>query len=285
MKIKILGTALILAIFPITSHAVVLVDSTFTNSAIGAGGRNATNSSNLTPWFLISNTTANNATVVDDNVGGGLGKSMNVLGLHSVYTAFSTASLLIGETITLTLSYRFTATPATSSETFRIGLYNANSAAAITADQASISDANEQQYVGYYAGLAIGVNPSGSGTVIRQRDTNNSNALTSSSQSSAIGSNNSGVVSGTTAHTLEYAIERTNATTLSITTKIDGVTMLNVTDSTSIYTSFNSLAIAGVGGAVNIDSILLQTVPEPGTWLLVALGTGFVLFRTRRRLA
>ncbi len=285
MKIKILGTALFLAIFPITSHAVVLVDSTFTNSAIGAGGRNATNSSNLTPWFLISNTTANNATVVDDNVGGGLGKSMNVLGLHSVYTAFSTASLLIGEKITLTLSYRFTATPATSSETFRIGLYNANSAAAITSDQASISDANEQQYVGYYAGLAIGVNPSGSGTVIRQRDTNNSNALTSSSQSSAIGSNNSGVVSGTTVHTLEYAIERTNATTLSITTKIDGVTMLNVTDSSSIYTSFNSLAIAGVGGAVNIDSILLQTVPEPGTWMLVALGLAFVLFRTKRRLA
>jgi len=281
-KIAAALTCLLLGVFS-ASAATVLVDSTFTNSSLGSGGRNATNSSNLTPWFLISSATAATAQVVDDSGGGGLGKSMQVNSGNTVYTAFSSASLLDGESVTLTLNYRFTGTPATGSETFRIALSNSNAAAAITSDQGSISAANLQQYVGYYAGLAVGVNPSASGTALRQRDSGNSSALTSTSQSgSALAFNSSGVLSGTTSHSLEYSISR-SGTTLSFSTKIDGTTLLNGTDSTSIYTAFNALSIAGVGGTVVMDNILLQTVPEPATWGLFGIGAAFLLYRSRRR--
>jgi len=279
-KIAALLASLLLGVNP--ANAAVLVNSTFTDSSLGAGGRNATNSSNLTPWFLVSSATSTNAQVVDDSGGGGLGKSMQVNSGHTVYTAFSGTSLADGESITLTLNYRFTATPSTSSETFRIALSNANTAAAITSDQGSISTTNLQQYVGYYAGLAIGVNPSTNGTVLRQRDSGTSSALTSTSQSSSLGFNTSGVVSGTTSHSLEYSISR-NGTTLSFSTKIDGSTMLNGTDTTSIYTSFNALSIAGVGGTVVLDNIVLQTVPEPTVCVLFGIGAAFMLYRSRRR--
>ncbi len=283
MNIKSVSLLAALAVSGLTAKAAVLVDSTFTDSTLGATGRNTANSSNLTPWFLVSSTTAGNATVVNDS--GNLGKSMQVNSGNTIYTAFSTSTLLTGETITLTLSYRFPSTPSASSETFRIGLYDSNTAAAVTADISPIASADLQQYDGYYAGLAVGVNPSASGTALRQRNTGNSNALTSTSGLTAISSNNSGVASGTTIHTLEYSITRTSATELSFVTKIDGTTLLTGTDSTGIYTTFNSLAIAGVGGTIILDNILLETVPEPGTALLLALGGAFVLYRTRRRFA
>lgn len=286
MKNTILAgiAALLLSVLP--AGAVVLVDSTFTNSSMGAIGRNATNTSNLTPWFLISNASSGNAAVVDDSVSGGLGKSMQVNNGNTVYTAFSSSSLADGDSITLTLNYRFLSAPSAGSETFRIALSNSNAAAAIVSDQASISTtptANLQEYVGYYAGLAIGVNPSSTGTVLRQRDSGNTNALTSQNQSgSALAFNNSGVVSGNSTHSLEYSISRSGST-LSFSTKIDGSTLLNGTDSTSIYTSFNALSIAGVGGTVVFDNILLQTVPEPATYTLLGLGAAFLLYRRHRR--
>jgi hypothetical protein len=263
------------------AHSAVLVDSTFTDSSLGAGGRNATNSSNLTPWFLISTATSGNATVVNDAT---LGKSMQVNSGNSIYTAFADTTLLDGETITLTMDYRFTGTPTTGSETFRVALYDANAAAAITADQGSISDANEQEYAGYYAGLAIGANPVTGGSVLRQRDTGNSNALTSSSQSSTLAFTNVGVASGTTVHTLEYSITRTGSS-LAISAEIDGVPFVSVTDSTAIYTTFNAFAFAGVGGTVVVDNIQIVTVPEPTTGMLVGLGLLplAVLLRRRRR--
>ena len=272
--------AYILSVF--SASATVLVDSTFTNSTLGASGRNATNSSNLTPWFLVTSATAGNALVIDDSGVGGLGKSMQVIGGQTVYTAFSTSTIADGESITLNLSYRFTGTPGNGSETFRIALSNANAAAAITSDQSSISGTNLQQYVGYYAGLAIGANPAPSGTVLRQRDANLTTGLTSSSQSSALGSNSVGVISGNTTHSLEYSISRSGST-LSFTTKIDGSTLINGTDSTSIYTTFNALAISGVGGTVILDNIILQTVPEPATCALFGIGAAFLLYRRHRR--
>jgi hypothetical protein len=193
----------------------------------------------------------------------------------------------INDKLTLTFDFHFTAIPdGTDAKTqFRFGLYNANGTFA-TANNTT-ADTNDYGY-----GAWIRVNGTAASSQIYKEagPGGSSDHLLTGATITQIGSNsaNPATLNNTNNHTALLQLIKV-AGGVKILAQIDGNTILDVTDTSSAYTSFNEVAI-GEGVLNNrtfqVDNIKVDftPVPLPPTALLLGTGLlGMVLLRSRKR--
>jgi hypothetical protein len=193
----------------------------------------------------------------------------------------------INDKLTLTFDFHFIAIPGgTDAKTqFRFGLYNANGTFA-TADNTT-ADTND---FGYGAWIRVNGSAASSQVWKEAGPGGTTDHLLTGGTITQIGSNstNPATLNDTNNHTALLQLIKV-AGGVRILAQIDGNTILDVLDSSSVYTSFNEVAI-GEGLLTNktfqVDNIKVDYTPVPLPPAALLLGTGLlgmVLLRSRKR--
>ena len=195
-------------------------------------------------------------------------------------------TLLSGQTLELSFTYRFVDSPTSLGDGFRVGLYN-NGGTPFIADN-SDSSALEADDSGYGLGINPGLD-SATGISIRQEAAGNSilgGASPGNFGSVAGASSGASVNSGNTAsHSAFFSITRNPDGSLSMLGSIDGGTAATATTGTTPLTyTFHHIALGQ--GNLNldyaIDDFRIDVIPEPSSGLLVMGGALLVASRRRR---
>lgn len=276
---------LLTAFFTPNSHGSTYLHSTFQSSNAGAAGRQAVvteNNSNLTPWYIANSSGAANLAVENDSV---LGNSLKLGRTYYTVTSFtSVAELAVGETIMLSLDYRFPEAPNPSAESLRIALYHRGDAAPLSGDSSSHVP-NPEKYSGYFVGAALGGATSSTiyDTVFRKRDPGNSAVLNSQTTGGRLASLDDGVASGDVTHSLVFSITRgENSSFISL--SIDGNLLLSYNDENAPHYIFDTLMISNqTSTGIYMTNIKVEVIPEGQTATLSLLGAGVLFAGMRSR--
>jgi hypothetical protein len=193
---------------------------------------------------------------------------------RAIVGGFATQTLAVGQKLTLSLKYHFVTAPgqgaAPTANSFRFGLYN-NNGTATTGDDQTTSNNDP----GYASWARLVNNATNYSKIMEESGTAGSiMTLTDTALVGATSTLPTAGLNDTNWHTAYLELTRL-AAGMQIVAKIDGNVILNSTDSSSPYYSFNEVAI-GVGSASNrtfqVDDILVNFVPLPPTLLLFGSG-------------
>ena len=276
MKIRITTTLVFLAAMTQASSAVILQES-FTD-----GSYTNQNLSGSAEWYVRNNASNVSVTVGALQIANVDTSDDGVLGY---FTNSGATSVAVGETITL--SFDMTLSSGTLSDIanrIRFGLMDSGGSRE-TADGSGFNAATYDGYRGYWGRLGL----TGVGTShIAARDSNNNNLLTTGA-STTLGSDvDLADLSASTTYSVSLSIEHTNASTNTITLGIDGLDSFTRTDTSNLFSSFDTavISIHGPGVATaTLDNITVQAIPEPTTYALLSglLAAGLILLRRRRQ--
>lgn len=265
----------------------VLVNDTFAD-----GGRTDGADAQDLSWFKP--TTGSTLTVVNDPTFGSNALRLDPdTTLSSTIAAMPTTSLQVGETLRLTVTFRFETTPtANIGGALRMGFYTNNGGETLGDTATNTADGSGHKADGYYAAFPSGPNDAvlvnGNGYEIF-RETVDDNSITTGTRSGlATPTVTTQGITGTGIHTATFEITRTanSLTFLSYFKKGDDPAFQagTGTDVGSALTSFDTIAI-GTGGntaTLLIDGVVVELIPEPSSALLGMLG-GLALLGVRRR--
>lgn len=273
-----------------SSSATVIVDETFAD-----GNRTTQNPPSSLAWF--SSQTPSNITTTTGSMtlSGGSGSSA-----QSAVAYFSSISLAVGETMTLSLDFSPGGTLgiAGTLNAIRFGAFNSNGGTIITADGQNPSMA-ANTYLGYVGRLNINQSGGTTTTQILERGAAAGVLLTASSAyTAALGTTGSMVdsLSLSTTYALTLTLTRATETSMAITFSLSGgdldeVATASYTDTSGIVTSFDSFGFSywGNSGAgfseATFSNIQVTVVPEPSTVAMAVIGTlgaAGVAWRRRR---
>ena len=267
---KQLLPVLLLSLAP-SSWAAVIASANFTGMTVeNQATVNPVTGANDFTWSLI-NGTGTNFDVVADTGSPGIGTG-NALRTDQagtgtfrgmIGTMGSSASLLIGETLTLTLDGRYYESPANNSGGLRFGFINSSSLDNNFYVQAGTG--GNTGMVMYRDG--IGDNSPGGGTGIT--------ALTSTASGPTYAS------LATDPFSAFFSITRTAASEYSIVASINGST--RTTTSAIGWDSYNAIFIrnGSISSDFLVDNVSVSLIPEPSAALLGAVGLLGLLRRRR----
>lgn len=273
-----------LGIFSHLAGASTLLNEQFaTNGAI-----NTATTQNLPTsarWYTANATSGANVTsntMVLSSI-----PTSGTMGLLAYFTASGSPQTLgsNGDYIQLQFQYKFAATSQLANA-FRIGLLNSGGTR-ISTDNTSFNNAAFVNSTGYMTAYNFG--GTGSNRYINYERASGANNIYS---------NNTGVGTGAVPNA-GTAVDTLYSAQLRITKTATGVDIyskfgdfsgtyqeMTVSDSTSAYTSFDTVIIPlqnSTAGTFSIDNVVVTAVPEPATWVLLAGGlVALVAFRRRR---
>ena len=254
-----------LALLVTTSHATVILNDTFDS---GTGG-----------WFRAGT----DGTLANDS--GQLSWSPDNDAIREVIgKSFTTQTLAVGETISLTFDY--TQTTAATGNIFRVGFYNV--ATPIAADGWGTGGTLVGAFSGYNGFIR---DNSGSANTIRTESGTANNQVTTGP---SIGGTQLATISGNntqfdilqdTQYKVLFELTRSSSTQMDAVfnlTSLDGLTTYhNITGSTStVQDDFNTVVLRSIV-PVLYDNIEVSVIPEPSAALLGSLGL-LALLRRRR---
>jgi len=182
----------------------------------------------------------------------------------------------IGDSISLSFSFRFDATPGDNAAGFRFALSNSRGTP-------STADDN-----GYYISISTGA-----ATKTHQifRENGGTAPYLGGGDRTAIGATNSTAsnITDTVQHTGMLVLTKSGASGTTISASIDGTSYFaSVTDSSGLFT-FDEIGISSANTSRNIwfDNVIVTSaaVPEPSSiFLVLAAGSGFLLRISRRKM-
>ena len=232
--------------------AFILVDDQFNDGGAG-NGADALDAA----WTFFANGGGGSATIAAFDTTGNTTNSLRSSPASFAFTqtagAFTTQALADGETLSLTLDFRML---SVASSGLRIGLSSSTNAFAMVFGTGSTPAGGIAQYA-----------PS---------------ALSGSSATLTTGGT-AFAINDTLAHTFSLSLKRTGST-LSITSLVDGGNLFTGTQTGVANFTFNQVLL-GQGSRVtnfNIDNVVVQIVPEPGTWSLLAMAALGLVSRRKR---
>lgn len=212
----------------------------------------------------LASTTGYDYAIVADAVSpgsDGLQLDPGTSGNRLMVRSFSEVTLGVGDSISLSLDFRFVEQPPSQTQGFIVAL-------------AELSTASSQR---------SNIDAGGTATSRIQQNI--------AGTADNIGGTFAGIDLGLTSHSLLFTMTRTGADSMDYNYTIDGGSTLSVTrDDTglSVFT-FDSIAIGFSGGSsnspiINFDNILVtSTIPEPGSLgFLVPVALGLGMMRRRR---
>lgn len=264
-----IGSLALTALLALTAIAssradVILVDDQFIDGAVSNGAdaldaswtSSQANNGLSVGAFAGSGNTTNALIKTNTNAG----NTFNVM--KGAFT--NTIALASGDSITLSFDFRFTTTPAASNAGLRIGL---GTSATSTLFQLGTGGSASGNFV-YYTTADTGAGTA-AGTFA-------SDPVPSFS------------ISDTASHSFSLTFTRTGATSMSLSTTIDGNTFTSVSGATSITAFTFDRILVGEGSAImkyNIDNVLvsLGAIPEPSDFATFAGLAAFALASRRRR--
>jgi len=205
-------------------------------------------------------------------------------GILGYFTNAGTIDLAIGETITFSYDLTFSGGSLSNiNNRIRFGLMNSGGSRE-TADGSGFNAATYNGYRGYWGRLGLtGIGESH----IAVRDTNDNNLVTTGASTTLGADVDIGDFLLDSTYSISLAIERTDASTNTITVNVDGIGSITRTESSDLYASFDTavISIHNPGATTaTLDNLAVEVVPEPSTYtLILGLAAAGLLIARRRR--
>jgi len=275
------------------AQAAVILNDNFTS---GTTYNDRQSLSDSASWYVQNKD--NGASLSINNTAGTLtySKGTASANMWGYFTDSGTLGLTnVGDSITLSLTFTGTTTGSDiATNAFRLGLLNSGGGATRVEADVSGNLVAETAFNGW-DGYAVFLTPRPEGNSQSvdssiQKRTGTNDQLFSSSAFTQVGSAvNNNIQVGSTSRTLVFTIEKTGADAVSLIASYAGSEILNVTDSSSIFDSFDAFAFSNFNGASSVDPITFSNisvttaVPEPSTYAILAgmMALGLVMLRRR----
>ncbi len=261
--------------------AVDLLNDGFDNGSLGPQDL-----PNTAQWYGsgASNATASAGSMTLDTDGGTT--SGMVTGYFTDTGAYAIGT---GETMTLTINFSVSGVDS-STGYFRLGLLNSVSdSKRISAQNEGSNNSQFSNYTGYamFTNLASFNNNIG----LYKRDSANTGLINAAGAYTALGSSGSPFsLENATSYTGTFSLQNTGSSII-VTQSFTGGSLSGIThsltDTSSIYTDFNTVAVtiqSSAANSITFDNISVSVVPEPGTSALLlagVLGLGAMILRRR----
>lgn len=270
------------------AHAVTIVNDGFETTthptgdrtvASGTGAAFYTRALSATQTLAITNdaTFGSNVLAFDDTTAGGQSEGI-IIPLSSSINLDNT-----GDYLTLSFSFRYTNNSAAGANeaNLRFGLFN-SLGTAVTGDNQSAS-AND---AGYYVQVGSGGSATASNNVFYEETGLTAPILGGTDRTSKTASSTGFGINDDAIHTASFTLTRTSATVMGLSLTVDGTT-ITASDTTTLITSFDEIAIANGFGVTGLDFmldnvVLTSSVPEPSVAALSLLALSCLIFRRRR---
>jgi hypothetical protein len=297
-KIVYIGVAMLL-LLPLVAGAQVYLNETFTDGD-RASGSDALDGA----WYTTSGGTlsiANDAIIGSGNAMTFTPRTVDVNNTSPKYQQRIVGQLSSPVTLTnagdwVKLSFNVwvdsnTTSTIANNRIFRFGLFNSN----ITTFSADALDVNRSGNAGNDTGYmaAISVDPNTRGDLLAE--TASDATFMGGSPVTILRNDAMGTISENTKYAVSLLITRLTAaadSNVSVEYQLDGVSKLlmsNFGSATSRYFSFDEVGIAGGNSTTPygyliyaVDNVVVQTIPEPATMSILAMGT-LLLTRFQRR--
>lgn len=238
-----------------TAHAAILVDDQFNDNGFSDGTDpldttwTAPVNATLSIGSFNSSGNTSNALRIDNSAGNALTKG-----------TFTSTTLAIGESITLSFDFRMIAAAVNDTAGLRFGLSTSANTYGFTFGTGTSS--------------AVGTAQFATGTVSGPNTPYTSTGTTFA-------------INDTLSHSFSFTITRTNSTSLSFLSSVDANTVSAVSNNTISNFTFSSL-ILGTGNSfndINIDNAIVSIIPEPSTYAAIAglAALGLVACRRSRK--
>lgn len=262
-------------------------------------------SSTRANWYVLSNNTTTQAQTVVTGGSNGTPLSINgsaIAGSSNAYMAkWTPATLGVGDTLTVSLTFSFQRLPATGG--LRFGIFDSTPGGVITSDVASVGQASFTGDTGYAwtgnSSMNIGTAPSGNVFRIGERTTLTATNLFSTSGDFTplqAGNGTNAAWALNTSYTMEMSFYLAAADALHINAVLSGgafgsgIAALEAVDSTPTATSFDYLLFRSATGNLwdviftELSVIQIAAIPEPSTYAAIfGIGAlGLALWRRRR---
>jgi hypothetical protein len=239
---------------------------------------------------------------VEDSTAGAL----RIAGASNTWTTLtyftgsaSPATLGVGDSLKLTLSFEVQKQATSGDNTLRIALLNSGGKR-LSADATASQIATFSAYTGYYVNVRPTLPDDSSATFGLSKRTGTSNYLLTSAYTTVPASSGGGTTASSsnslkpdTLYSFEVTYTRTSANALNVSVAMSGAGLDNYTyafnDTSSPFTAFDTFAIGSTNGttfnSVTLHSlgITLTSIPEPGVTGAVLGGGGLVAFLLIRR--
>ena len=269
-----------------------LVDDGFELTTHPSGFRTVATSPGIPFYMGRSPDGSNTALLTTDNTAGFTGTVFSINGSTAAATNFPAIGLLpttallttVGDTLTLSFSFRFTNSPSMNQGAFRFGLFDSNGTS-LTADGPVATTDNDR---GYYAMVGSAGSLPGSGNVLFVENGGVSPILGGTDRVATTANNNGVSISDNLVHTVSLTLTRTSLTAMGMSTTIDSTTTTG--SFVTLWTSFDEIGFGNTFAATNtqfnIDNVKVtatSVIPEPSTVALCGLAAiGLGLGRRRR---
>lgn len=265
-------------------------------------------------WYTLTNEDSYSTalTIVNDDGAPGIGggNSLNMRpnsssGNRPVVTTFAPVMLgsSIGDTLTASMSLRFISgvddSDDNSNLSFRLGLYNSNGTA-ITADgQRFDLESGTGNDFGYFARIPVG-NPAYAGNT-DARLSKETGVASGTSEDPLFGQDNSSgtgddvselgqtssfpvTIEDLESHSVVFSLERTAGGVLT-SIQVDGATPFTAEDTSSPFETFDELAMTNMRLTTEwrVDDVVIESIPEPSSIVLLGLAGGCAVFARRFR--
>ena len=273
----------------IASAQTTLLSENFTGATVNGKIVNGT----VNTWHSTIDAAISSVSIVSDSTTGpNEGSNDNAMQVvpssaSGFISTFAPTTLAVGQTLTISVDFRFTTTPGASASGVRFGLYNSNG----TAYPTPAADTYDNDDPGYRVNV-----PTQTSTTLaigHEAGNNGSAGGGSGTETTILSGALNNFNQQTTSTSYSFSITRVSTTQLSFGLKVNGSDALNgtsVIESSGALFAFDEAVIAaGVSSSYAFDNVavvLTSSIPEPSTHALLfsgLAGAAVIGFRRQRR--